>query len=117
VEVIAFTDIDWDPESVAQRLRVSERDLARRLIDSAKAALAPKVAFRISYLDEKRDGGVVVDGIGFNSRVLPRKSVSGIYFPTEVSFFSCQLCPRERCEGRKARYDKQKAREYGVLKE
>ena len=49
--------------------------------------------------------------------MLPRKSVSGIYFPTEVSFFSCQLCPRERCDGRKARYDKEKAREYGVLKE
>jgi cobalamin-dependent methionine synthase I len=49
--------------------------------------------------------------------MLPRKSVSGIYFPTEASFFSCQLCPRERCDGRKARYDKEKARKYGVLTE
>jgi hypothetical protein len=48
--------------------------------------------------------------------MLPRKSVSGIYFPSEASFFSCQLCPRERCDGRKARYDEVKAREYGVLK-
>jgi hypothetical protein len=46
--------------------------------------------------------------------MLPRKSVSGIYFPSEVSFLSCQLCPRERCEGRRARYDEAKAREYGV---
>ncbi len=48
--------------------------------------------------------------------MIPRKSVSGIYFPSEVTFFSCQLCPRERCEGRKARYDENKAREYGVTK-
>lgn len=223
MEVLSFADIELDPESTAQRLRVSNKGLIQRLIDSARAALAPKVAFRISYLDEKRDGSVVVDGIGFSSRVLrrnldgvgrvfpfvltlgkalddaieatedmldkylldeignmalreargrfdtylrstfalekisfmapgsledwpieqqkplfellsgvesaigvsltssclmlPRKSVSGIYFPTEVSFFSCQLCPRERCDGRKARYDREKAREYGILKE
>ena len=38
--------------------------------------------------------------------MIPKKSVSGIYFPTDVTFYSCQLCPRERCEGRKAPYDK-----------
>lgn len=48
--------------------------------------------------------------------MLPRKSVSGIYFPTEVRFFSCQLCDRERCEGRKAKYSEKLAREYGLLK-
>lgn len=47
--------------------------------------------------------------------MVPRKSVSGIYFPSEVTFFSCQLCPRENCEGRKAKYDEAKAREYGVI--
>ena len=46
--------------------------------------------------------------------MLPRKSVSGIYFPSESSFFSCRLCPRERCESRKARYDEAIVREYGI---
>lgn len=46
--------------------------------------------------------------------MLPAKSVSGIYFPTETSFFSCQLCPRERCESRKAKYDEKLARQYGI---
>lgn len=46
--------------------------------------------------------------------MLPRKSVSGIYFPSESSFFSCRLCPRERCESRKARYDEALVREYGI---
>lgn len=48
--------------------------------------------------------------------MIPRKSVSGIYFPTEVTFHSCQLCPRQNCEGRKARYNGDLAKEYGILK-
>jgi hypothetical protein len=35
----------------------------------------------------------------------PQKSVSGIRFPTEERFESCQLCPREDCPGRRAPYD------------
>lgn len=46
--------------------------------------------------------------------MLPAKSISGIYFPTEASFFSCQLCPRERCESRKANYSPKLAAEYGI---
>jgi hypothetical protein len=47
--------------------------------------------------------------------MIPTKSVSGIYFQTEVSFLSCQLCQRGKCPGRKARYDEKRAREYGIL--
>jgi hypothetical protein len=50
-----------------------------------------------------------------NLLMIPRKSVSGIYFPTEVTFYSCQLCPRQHCEGRKARYNEDLAKEYGIL--
>lgn len=38
--------------------------------------------------------------------MVPSFSVSGILFPTEVSFQSCQLCPREKCQGRRAPFDK-----------
>jgi cobalamin-dependent methionine synthase I len=48
--------------------------------------------------------------------MIPRKSVSGIYFPTEVTFYSCQLCSRQHCEGRKARFNENLAKEYGILK-
>ena len=48
--------------------------------------------------------------------MIPAKSVSGIYFPTEISFYSCQLCPRERCDSRKAKYNEKVAQEYGVKK-
>jgi hypothetical protein len=37
--------------------------------------------------------------------MVPIKSVSGIRFPTEVDFASCQLCPREVCVSRRAPYD------------
>ncbi|MFH1086037.1 MAG: vitamin B12 dependent methionine synthase [Chloroflexota bacterium] len=35
----------------------------------------------------------------------PNKTVSGIRFPTEESFASCQLCPREGCPGRRAPFE------------
>ena len=34
--------------------------------------------------------------------MIPRKSISGILFPSEEGFVACQLCERERCPGRKA---------------
>jgi len=37
--------------------------------------------------------------------MVPIKSVSGILFPTEIRFESCQLCPRETCPSRRARHD------------
>jgi hypothetical protein len=38
--------------------------------------------------------------------MIPTKSISGIFFFSEVTFESCQLCPREGCPGRRAAYDK-----------
>lgn len=37
--------------------------------------------------------------------MLPVKSVSGITFPVEEDFASCQLCPREGCPNRRMEYD------------
>jgi hypothetical protein len=50
-----------------------------------------------------------------NLVMIPNKSLSGIYFPTEIPFYSCQLCPRKNCLARKAPYDKKLAREYGIV--
>jgi hypothetical protein len=36
--------------------------------------------------------------------MMPNKTVSGIFFPTEVNFVSCQLCTRENCPRRRAEY-------------
>ena len=37
--------------------------------------------------------------------MLPRKSLSGILFPSEETFTACRLCPREKCPSRRAEYD------------
>jgi len=47
-----------------------------------------------------------------NMLMIPRKTVSGIFFPSEVTFYSCQLCQREKCDGRKAKYNEDLARQY-----
>ena len=46
--------------------------------------------------------------------MIPRKSISGILFPKEVTFLSCQLCPRERCPARLAPYDEKLRKMYGL---
>jgi hypothetical protein len=47
--------------------------------------------------------------------MIPKKSLSGIYFPTEITFHSCQLCPRKGCIGRRAPYNETLARKHGIL--
>ena len=56
-------------------------------------------------------------GVGLNETLvmIPNKSLSGIYFPTIIPFYSCQLCHRENCPTRKAPYDEKLAREYGIV--
>ncbi len=46
--------------------------------------------------------------------MIPIKSVSGIYFPTEVRFESCQLCSRANCPGRRAAFDAEATARYGI---
>jgi hypothetical protein len=46
--------------------------------------------------------------------MIPTKSLSGIFFPTDIPFYSCQLCPRENCQSRKAKYSEKLAIEYGI---
>ena len=44
----------------------------------------------------------------------PLKSRSGIYFANEEGFQSCQFCPMKKCPGRRARYEPEKLKEFGV---
>ena len=46
--------------------------------------------------------------------MVPRKSISGILFPSEEGFVACQLCERERCPGRKAAYDSGAERNFKI---
>ncbi|MDK2896422.1 MAG: hypothetical protein PWP04_542 [Candidatus Atribacteria bacterium] len=37
--------------------------------------------------------------------MVPMKSISGIFFPTQVDFENCQLCSRSHCPGRRAPFN------------
>lgn len=49
-----------------------------------------------------------------NLIMYPRKSISGLYFKSEEPFYSCQICEREKCIGRRAPYDRSIAENFGV---
>lgn len=40
-----------------------------------------------------------------NFLMLPRKSVSGLLFPSDRPFVSCRLCDKSDCPGRQVPYD------------
>ncbi len=46
--------------------------------------------------------------------MIPRKSISGIFFPSEEGFSSCRLCDRKSCQGRKTPYDEALASKYAA---
>lgn len=49
-----------------------------------------------------------------NLMMYPRKSISGLYFESEEQFYTCQICQREKCIGRRAPYDRSMAEKYGI---
>jgi len=60
--------------------------------------------------------GHVKDTIGVtlteSLMMVPRKSISGIIFPTEETFISCQLCQRDKCPSRNAPFDRALSEKY-----
>ncbi|MBW2085983.1 MAG: vitamin B12 dependent methionine synthase [Deltaproteobacteria bacterium] len=60
-----------------------------------------KALFKIVGDTKKAIGVQLIESL----MMIPVHSVSGILFPTEVTFVSCQLCSREDCPGRRAPYD------------
>ena len=59
--------------------------------------------------------GDVKDSIGVqltdSHLMVPNKSVSGIYFPTDIKFINCQYCTRKDCPSRKAPFKKNSVQE------
>jgi len=46
--------------------------------------------------------------------MVPTKTISGPFFPSEAGFESCELCSREKCMGRRAAFDLKKVELFGV---
>lgn len=226
VNVAEEIAVNLNPERIAARLnagRVDDTATLARLVERVENVIRPMACYRICYVDEKENDGVILEGVRFTSRVLrtnlenvwrvfpyvvtigeefdeltrncpnllekyyldvignlalakaqkqlgndlrsrfriekishmnpgslddwpiqqqeplfsilgdvfghigvtlsdsflmePAKSLSGIFFPSETPFESCQLCPRERCPARRAAYDAHLVERYGVASE
>jgi hypothetical protein len=106
----------WSNAIQEKALRVASRavvaDISERYQPGPTSTMAPG-SLGEWPLSEQRPLfallGDTVDAIGVRLSesllMVPTKSVSGIRFPTEERFESCQLCPRVDCPGRRAAYD------------
>jgi hypothetical protein len=107
----------WAEEIKKAALRIAidfmERDILERFQPGTIASISPgsledwpieQQRSLFSILGDTR--GLIGVHLSESLLMVPTKSASGIYFPTEVSFFICQLCPREICPSRKAPYDR-----------
>ena len=107
--VWAETIKEW---ALVAALDVLQRDLQKRYEPGETATMNPG-SIEDWPIEEQRSLfdllGHGTDSVGVrlmeSCLMIPTKTVSGIQFPTEVGFESCQLCPRERCPGRRAEYD------------
>jgi hypothetical protein len=50
-----------------------------------------------------------------NCAMVPLKSGCGIFYSSDTEFVSCRLCPQTRCNGRRARYEPELAKNYPQL--
>jgi len=106
----------WVDEMKRRALNAATARLSRELTDGhlpgKSAAMSPGSLEDWPISEQEKLFALLGDGpdrIGVELTdsflMLPSKSVSGIRFPTEIDFESCQLCPREGCPGRRAPYD------------
>jgi hypothetical protein len=93
-------------------IRALEADLDQRYRPGKTAAMSPgslknwpieqqRVLFDLFETRQEQIGVRLTDSM----LMIPTKTVSGIFFPTEVDFASCQLCPRDACPNRRAMYE------------
>ena len=67
-----------------------------------------KLFFDLFAGAERRIGVSLTSGTAMK----PMKSRSGIIFPNETGFLSCQLCTQLKCPGRRAKYDPVMVKEF-----
>lgn len=100
--------------ALASAIRALNEDLAERYRPGRTSAMSPG-SLEDWPLEEQRalfdilgnPEGAIGVRLSDSFLMIPTKSVSGIRFPTEQSFESCQLCPRQDCPGRRCPYDEE----------
>ncbi len=73
---VVLEGISFEPDlpKLMKHLRVREGsrqvDELGALVDEARAIARPRAMYKVAYVDSKDEGGAVIDGIAFRSRVL-----------------------------------------------
>jgi hypothetical protein len=76
MNLITLTDIPFkiDLEALFKHVRLrpdsEDADQARQMAQEAEAIARPKAAYQLSFIEDKQDRQVVIDGISFTSRIL-----------------------------------------------
>lgn len=125
-----FTRIYWVDTIKGMALHASVEYLltylSTKYILEKTATMSPGAAEKAIWPIEQQKQlfslfGGVEDAVGVKLTeslvMVPSKSVSGILFPTEVNFKSCQVCQRENCPSRAAAFDRELMRSYGRIVE
>ena len=89
MEILRNTSLNLGEKEIASKLRMQRTgnsDLARMLLEIAQPLITPKAIYKVSYVDEKSEDAVVINGVRLQSRVL-RKNLDDIMrvFPYVVS--------------------------------
>lgn len=89
------------------RRRVSEAEGLRRLSSLAPGSLPdwPLTEQRPLFRLLRDAEGLLGVRLTDSCLMIPRKSVSGLMFPTELDFVSCRLCDSRDCPGRQAAFE------------
>jgi len=112
LEILADTALDAAAEKIRERLG-RESGLGRLSAMNPGTLEDWPISGQVPLFDllegvESEIGVRLTDSL----LMLPRKSVSGVLFPSEETFLSCRLCPRLPCPGRKAVYDPELRKKY-----
>jgi len=94
-------------------MRVMEEHIERRYLIGKTAVMSPGSLEDWPIQEQSPLFSILGDtekliGVRLNEALMmdPVQSLSGILFPVEVDFATCQLCSRENCPKRRAPYDK-----------
>jgi hypothetical protein len=106
--VVLVTAVDYLTEYLKKRHDIHEAALMNPGELEDWPITQQKQLFALFRGEERQIGVTLTTG----GAMRPIKSRSGILFPNNTGFLSCQLCTQLQCPGRRAEYDPELVKEY-----
>jgi len=106
--VVLVTAVDYLAEYVKERHKIPNAALLNPGEVEDWYITQQRLLFSLFKDVEKRIGVSLTSG----GVMKPIKSRSGIIFPNDTGFLSCQICTQLKCPGRRAKYDPELQKQY-----